>query len=914
MFFMASHHEVKAQWIMGGEITWECTPQGNYRFIMKLYRDCAKVTPPGTLSLVTNVPGLTSIQMNRITTADLSPQCSCPGDTPITCATTPLGMAYSNLGAIEEHVYTSDQMFPNGVTLTGVPPATGWYFAYTVCCRNASTNISNTFSTSFFVKSVMYPFQGTPVNTCFDNSPRFLEPPATVICKGYPFAYNYIASDPELDSLVYSWAQPFSNSATTPITSYAPGYTWDSPFPGTQHNPGNVAPQINPHTGEITLTSFTTGAFITVVKVTAYKSGIKVAEVYRDFHVALLDCGLNDPPTVPPPFPSSSSPHAHYQDTVYAGDLVSFVIGALDTGNCPNSSPPAPQIIQMYATGGQFGAPINPGGCLNPPCATLTPSPGATTPLSAPVGVSTTFNWQTSPAHLPNNIGYSANAATYNFLFKVMDNFCPYPGVRNVTVSILVKRRPPVISPPIRCVEVMPNGDVLLTWTQPIDTMNLFDSYQLWYALSENGPFTLIDTIPDITIEQYLHVGANADQQQGFYRIMVRSGSPGILEVMPHTGTAATIWPEVQYPGQHGASFTLNWNHPVQAGYSSGNAQYQVWRKIGSGSWMVLVQTTDTLWHDMQLLCSDTVAYRIELVDTANPATCRSISNLVSDFFENTTPPQEPTPHLVTVDETSGQSRFSWFMANDDDAAGYLVTTHQGGILLATDTIWNLTDTTWSDSLHDPCNGAITYHVHTFDICGNVSAPSQPHNTIFPTVQYDAAQNANQITWNPYPGLVSGAGSGYSVWYSLNGGTLIYLVTVSPQVTQYTHTNLTGGDTICYTVVAYGVDLLLLSRSCEVCADVPTGVSGTAPLRFTVGQNIPNPATGQTLIPFTVPDAGRVELVVRNLAGQTVWESEMHASSGKQYFPLKAETLPQGVYLYTIHYQGAAQTRRMTVK
>jgi hypothetical protein len=49
-----------------------------------------------------------------------------------------------------------------------------------------------------------------------------------------------------------------------------------------------VAPVMNFNTGVVTFTSYTAGAFVTVTKVTAYKCGIKVAEVFREIQIALI--------------------------------------------------------------------------------------------------------------------------------------------------------------------------------------------------------------------------------------------------------------------------------------------------------------------------------------------------------------------------------------------------------------------------------------------------------------------------------------------------------------------------------------------------------------------------------------------------------------------------------------------------
>ena len=86
----------------------------------------------------------------------------------------------------------------------------------------------------------MYPYNNRNEYRCFDDSPTFDENPSTVICTGYPFTYNPNAWNTELDSLVYSWAEPL-DSNLQPITTWVSGYDSAHPLPGPVFNPGNIS-------------------------------------------------------------------------------------------------------------------------------------------------------------------------------------------------------------------------------------------------------------------------------------------------------------------------------------------------------------------------------------------------------------------------------------------------------------------------------------------------------------------------------------------------------------------------------------------------------------------------------------------------------------------------------------------------
>jgi hypothetical protein len=270
---------------------------------------------------------------------DITPVCnSNPNFTHITCT----NVNQNNTGAVEEYIYKSSP-----VTISGVPPASGWLFYHQSSARNPSTNVSG--QPSWRLRAIMYPYNAQNTYPCYDNSPQFAEVARSVIDAGYPFTYNHNATDAELDSLNFEWGEPqMSGGGSLP---YVGGYSWQSPLPGTSQNPNNVGAVVDPVTGNISFTSFTSGAFVTSTKVTAYKCGIKVAEIWRDIQVVLrANTNTNTPPVVTPPFNSGTS----YQTVVYAGNMVTFNLSATDFQYLP-TTPPSPQTMSIEATGLQFG-------------------------------------------------------------------------------------------------------------------------------------------------------------------------------------------------------------------------------------------------------------------------------------------------------------------------------------------------------------------------------------------------------------------------------------------------------------------------------------------------------------------------------------------------------------------------------
>jgi hypothetical protein len=519
---------------MGGEITWECLPNGKYRFLVKTYRECymSQGNPAATfgsyLTLQTNIPGLNSFNVHLINgwPIEISPVCnSNPAFPQITCTGMVNGMA--NMGAVQEFFYSSDSLYPNGVTLNGVPPSTGWEIYYTSCCRNPSTNITSANNYAWWLHAIMYPYNNQNLSTCYDNSPKFLESPITFICSGIPNTFNHFGVDNDGDSLFFEWTAPLKDNGTQ-ITTYANGYSSTSPYPGTTHNPNNVPATVDPTTGEIHLESHTNGAFSSTLKVSSFRNGIKIAEIFRDMQVSILSCGTNSPPAVAPPFQNNLGQYTLYKDTFEAGDYINFNISATDFGFLPNGTP---QTIFVEVNGNQFGN-IIPGsgsnqptmdslsGCLTPPCAKLTPAPNPPIqPLSGQFGIQTTFTWQTTCNHLSTNSSYT----TYNFLFKVFDDFCPAPAQAMKTVSIILKS--PSTGPAnLHTANLLGNGNITLAWQKPTDPKQVFHAYVLYRAIIYTNNFQAIDTITNINQLAFTDTLAHGNISPKCYYIKTISG------------------------------------------------------------------------------------------------------------------------------------------------------------------------------------------------------------------------------------------------------------------------------------------------------------------------------------------------------------------------------------------------------
>jgi len=786
-----------ASHLMGGEITWKCLGNGDFVFRMKLYRDCNGINGSTSATLtVHNHPTVSNIFLNLVSQTDISPVCNGMGPT-ITCSGAQSQSGWpSSLtpmpGAVEEFVYESVP-----TNLAGVPPPQGWIFTYSSCCRNSSiTNIVNPGSAGFTLRAIMYPYNGQNTGTCYDSSPEFLESPRTIICTSYPFTYNHNAVDAELDSLAYSWAEPldqmltgtYNPPANPSLCGFTGGYSFNSPLPGPAQNPSNIPATINPNTGEISYTSFTPGNFVTAIKVEAWKCGQKVAEIFREIQVVLLACGSNSPPTVTPPFQDINGNYTLFADTVYAGQVATFNLAATDFQTLPNGNP---QTLTMTATGNQFGAGFTSTttGCLNPPCATLSPA----LPVSAPFGVTTSFNWQTDCNHVAWTNGCGVQSNTYNFVIRTQDDYCPAPAQNIATISITVLPLPTVLSPEVRCLAVAPNGDVTLTWAQPADTANTFNSYHIFTSTNPNGPYTPLDSIFTITQTSYTHTGAGGNAGQVYYTVHTRSGCNPI---MPALDTVSTIFLNLTNNGNGTAS--LSWNNIGNPAPPTQSPWFRIWREHPAGTWTLIDSTQSLTYLDTIAVCNDWVNYRIEIADSIG---CASVSNVTGSQFADNLVPATPVIDTVSVD-ANGNAVLGWQQNTSADVTGYIIYQYVNGVWTAIDTVWGLGVTAYQNANSNADQSSEQYSIAAVDSCGNLSSFSAVHHSIFVNYALDLCDATVSMSWNSYINMLPGLG-GYNVYASQDGAPFQLLGSTAPGDTVFTHTGLQQFSTYCYYVVAY---------------------------------------------------------------------------------------------------------------
>lgn len=294
-FFIFFTSEVFATHIAGGEVIYQYLGPGSslgtssYRITLKLFRDQlggGAAMPAsvfiGIFDNGTNAqfpgPGQ-PFNVPIINGPDGTPV---PVDPPPPCMTNPPPISY-NVGYYELVVD-----LPNNLN--------GYTASYQTCCRaNPLINVFNPITGQGEGSTYLCRIPGSnqlPIG--HNSSPQFATQLARV-CHGYSFTLNFSATDPDGDSLVYSFCNAFDRGASInagnvnpnppPYQSvtYINGYTAISPLGG--------AVTINPQTGIITgIAPPLAGKYVVCVCISEYRNGIFISNHRKDFILNVSDC------------------------------------------------------------------------------------------------------------------------------------------------------------------------------------------------------------------------------------------------------------------------------------------------------------------------------------------------------------------------------------------------------------------------------------------------------------------------------------------------------------------------------------------------------------------------------------------------------------------------------------------------
>ncbi len=130
-----------------------------------------------------------------------------------------------------------------------------------------------------------------------NSSPHFPAINGEYVCINQPFTYAFGGTDPDGDELRYSMITPLNHKSTNGngnnnalSAGPYPDINWVSGYSETNSITGNPTLNIDPQTGQLSVTADKLGLYVFAVKVEEYRNGVKIGEVRRDFQFLVIDC------------------------------------------------------------------------------------------------------------------------------------------------------------------------------------------------------------------------------------------------------------------------------------------------------------------------------------------------------------------------------------------------------------------------------------------------------------------------------------------------------------------------------------------------------------------------------------------------------------------------------------------------
>ena len=287
ILFILTGISSQAGHLVGGEISYIQVNGDTYVIQLRMYRDCyasgnsVQQFDPVAYVSVYNAAGNQLISVfelprpNDSTRLPLVVEVPCLPDPPDLCI---LEMIYSDTVVID--------VPPNGVHLVNQR-----------CCR--TPNAVNLINPSQFGSTYTAFIPGSNLTTS-NSSPSFNEVPPIALCTGLYLELDYSATDPDGDSLSYSFCTPLhgggsggNNGTPLPDTPSAPPFdtvAWANGF-GPNYQISSAPPfEINHSTGIITGRPSQLGTYVFGVCVTEYRNNLKLGVTRRDFQVTTTLC------------------------------------------------------------------------------------------------------------------------------------------------------------------------------------------------------------------------------------------------------------------------------------------------------------------------------------------------------------------------------------------------------------------------------------------------------------------------------------------------------------------------------------------------------------------------------------------------------------------------------------------------
>ena len=562
-----------------------------------------------------------------------------------------------------------------------------------------------------------------PPRTLQNSSPQFLTVPIPYICQNVLSNFNHNVYDPDGDSLVFSFATPYSPPPScnagvggTPVpyppghpdfrsVVYGSGYSVTSPFGGSH------VPIINGVTGEVSTRPPSAGNYVLAIAIKEYrvdpitKKVTYMGETRRDLQFVVGTCPSNTPPQV-------ATDSNGYTRTVNPGDTVCLEISAADFDK---------DTLYFSATGPMMGTiPNFPGNV-----ATFSPAKDYRRLDGKWCWVPTCENVTFSTPH--------------NVTLTISDAGC---NQVNKTYSIFVKPKPILKPPRISCVQRVDGSTVDLFF----DTINQSDflMYTIYRKKDNDTVWTLIDSIKSLTANKYRDTKAfsnETDRYHYYIKTMNTCRFEGAASEIVRTKLLT-----VSYVDENTTRLSWSKHKPKQ----DSKKFYYIQRYNKTTNIPVTIDSTKDSSFNI-VACNLNESYRVIVFDSST--NCFSNSNKAVALNRDSTIPSDNgilrnlsirniNSVEVTINSSSSADAFRYILYRSIDNINF-------SVVDTLNHIGNFKDTIFSNNANSAAN-SYYYKLKVADSCGNIGNFSSTYRTA--NLSGDSGQLRAILSWNNFMG------------------------------------------------------------------------------------------------------------------------------------------------------------------
>ncbi len=366
--------------------------------------------------------------------------------------------------------------------------------------------------------------------------------------------------------------------------------------------------------------------------------------------------------------------------------------------------------------------------------------------------------------------------------------------------------------PDLRCLQVLPNGDVVLTWIAPPDPTNIFNRYEIYTSPLAAGPYATLASITVASATTYTHVGANANTQGIYYFMRTFSGTMGNGK-SDSSETLRSIFMNA-FP-EPLCCLKLTYNNLHQPKLPSSNGSFSIHKEYPIGSWSVFGATSALNYYDTLSVCQASINYQVTLLDNSG---CTSTSNMLGGVYKDLKPPDGPKIDSVSV-LPNGDVIIAWQIPRDMDIIRYRIydvtTTTASTAYVKIDSVSGRPNRTYTLTGSGSASGTVGITVAALDSCNRIGVfDTDPPVTMFLKTDYNRCAYKTLLSWNAYRNMPGGLKE-YRIYCSVNGGIFSLVGTTSQ--TSFVHENVPPGKNLCYFVRAFNKSLTVTSSSNRPC-------------------------------------------------------------------------------------------------